>query len=162
VKELLEHGQFTTFVEDVLSLGTRTAQNYMKAARWAAKTKDDPLFELVPLGLMYKLGEDDVPSRAEAQIIADLQSGEKITVVMAQERIAQALKEDDEADTLADGFIEDVQSDEFNRHQRQRALLRVLRAVVGDLSVHELQELTAVIEHRDGGIGREAHLQPAA
>lgn len=141
VKGFLKHGDFTSFVENECDVEIRVAQNWMNAARWVGKKENGSFLELLPLSLIYELARDDVPPWSEAEIIADVQAGKKVTVAKASERIAQARKDDKEADALADSFLEDLKSDVMTRHQQQRASLRVLKGVVGNLLVQDLREL---------------------
>lgn len=77
MKERLEHGLFTRWVEGALGMTPRSAQNYMQAASTLGD-KSETVSHLPPTTL-YKLAAPSTPSPIREEIVRRLEAGEALT-----------------------------------------------------------------------------------
>jgi len=150
LREIVGHGHFEAWVTDTCDMTNRTAENYMRAARWVdSKPENVSLMDLLPLSVIYALAADGVPPDVEDAIIADFvaskePTAEKPTAEKVARRIALAKKEDKEADDLADNFLSDLLDVETTRRQRRRTMVRVLAGLSAEDCAAIIAEVSAI------------------
>jgi hypothetical protein len=76
VSERLEHGEFGKWIDAEFSMTQRTAQNYMRAAEWAAD-KHETISHLPP-ATVYLLAAPSTPAAASEDVINRLGRGERL------------------------------------------------------------------------------------
>src|SRR4051812_15928346 len=75
IKERLEHGQFTAWVEAEFDLDLRTAENYMNAfLRFGDKSET---VSLLPQRTIYKLAAKSTPASVREEVVSRLEAGER-------------------------------------------------------------------------------------
>jgi hypothetical protein len=140
IKDKLEHGYFTKWVENDCDIGLRTAENMMNAARWAdAKSENVSLLGRLPMSAVYALAADDVPVEIESLIIADFLAGERPAVAAMKERIEAARTAVLEALAIADAMVDDLR--EVPVWRQRRALARVNTEILRGWEHAERQSL---------------------
>jgi len=83
------------------------------------------------------------PQEAEDLIVADFQSGERLTAEEVGKRISDTRTEIEEADQLADQFLTDLRETSPTNAQQRRAVLRLLELLFIEWSP---DEQAAIIE----------------
>lgn len=77
MKERLEHGLFTKWVEGALGMTARSAQNYMQAASVLGDKSET--VSLLPPTTLYKLAAPSTPAPLRDEIVRRLEAGEALT-----------------------------------------------------------------------------------
>jgi hypothetical protein len=98
IKEKMERGQFIAWVETECQINIRTAQRAMRAAQLVEK--NDKLSYLPPDGLLA-LADRTAPEPSVAEIVRQIEAGEKPTAVEIKRRIGEAKQDANWAATLA-------------------------------------------------------------
>lgn len=93
VKGMLEHGQFTAWVEGEFGLAERTAQNWMNMARTYSDPEKAKKFSVFNPSVMYLLAAPSTPDEARAEVEQAAAAGHKVTVEFAKEAIRKAKPE---------------------------------------------------------------------
>ena len=86
VKERVEHGLFTAWVEAGMGITVRTAQHMMNVA--AAFGCESEKFSLLPDSALYKLAAPSTPQAAIAQIKQQIESGQRLKLDQIEKIIA--------------------------------------------------------------------------
>ena len=76
VKDSMEFGEFTKWLDLEFSMTDRTARNYMRAAAWA-EGKTEIISDLSPTTL-YLLAAPSTPKEIQAEVVSDLKAGKPI------------------------------------------------------------------------------------
>lgn len=138
MKEPLGHGHFTDWVEAECDMSIRTAQNYMNAARWAAKNENVSLLARLPLSVVYLLAGDIIPPEVERGVIDDYGANNGPSAAEVKRRIETARHEAREADAAADIVITHLEV--LNNAQLLRAVRRALSYLLADAFEPEERE----------------------
>lgn len=77
-KRYLSHGAFVDWVEGEVGIPARTAQAYMRVAKWAP-AKSAKISKL-PVSLLYVLAASGTPEEFAADVVKRVESGERISV----------------------------------------------------------------------------------
>jgi hypothetical protein len=88
VKDSMEFGEFTKWLDREFSMTDRTARNYMRAAAWA-EGKTEIISDLSPTTL-YLLAAPSTPKEIQAEVVSDLRSGKPVEVQRIKHRILDA------------------------------------------------------------------------
>ncbi len=136
-KKLLPRGAFQAWVESECGFSLRTAQNYMRAARLAAK---NATVALLPLGTLYRMGGRRISRwmlNAAAERVAD---GGEMTEA-AFERLYQMFLDSKKRRARRKSRGSDQNADrESERNSRAHVAGQSARAVVADTSRAPFQE----------------------
>jgi hypothetical protein len=92
----LSHGQFGMWIQTECRFGIRTAENYMRAAEFAAKFMESPKFETVsnlPPTLIFKLGAKSTPQEIIDEVISMTESGGVVSEGVVRKKLANAAAE---------------------------------------------------------------------
>jgi hypothetical protein len=90
-KELIEakrylcHGSFVVWVEQEVGIPARTAQGYMKIARWA-HGKGANVMQLAP-SLLYLLSAQTTPEEVVTEVLSLVEGGQTVSLSSVRERI---------------------------------------------------------------------------
>jgi hypothetical protein len=98
VKATLDHGKFIEWVERDVEMSIRTAQNYMKVAKWAKALPGDKYATIahLPPTKLYLLAAASTPEDIETEVNADIESGKPVNTKEVKARIEEARVEQDE------------------------------------------------------------------
>jgi hypothetical protein len=98
VKASLDHGKFIEWVERDVEMSIRTAQNYMKVAKWAKALPGDKYATIahLPPTKLYLLAAASTPEDIENEVIADIESGKPVDTKEVKARIEEAQVEQEE------------------------------------------------------------------
>lgn len=77
-KRYLSHGAFIAWVEGEVGIPARTAQAYMRVAKWGP-AKSAKISQL-PVSLLYVLSASGTPEEFAADVVKRVESGERISV----------------------------------------------------------------------------------
>jgi hypothetical protein len=100
VKKELPHGQFGLWVETECGFGTRTAENYMRAAKFMESRKFETVSNLTP-ALIYKLGAKNTPPGIIDEVISVTESGGVVSEGEIRKKLANAAAEKRQAERQA-------------------------------------------------------------
>lgn len=78
VKEQLEHGAFTQWVEGALTMPMRTAQGYMRAAQWAEQEAKNANFALLQATTVQRLAAPSCPQGVRDAVLTAVKSGKAV------------------------------------------------------------------------------------
>jgi hypothetical protein len=76
VKQHLDHGQFSKWVEAECGFNIRTAQRYMGAAEFAADKYD--IVSFLEPAIIYRLAAKSIPPAIITEVVARVQAGERL------------------------------------------------------------------------------------
>jgi hypothetical protein len=95
-KKELSHGEFGMWIETECGFGIRSANNYMSAAKFAAKFMESGKLEtvsnLTPI-LIYKLGAKSTPPEIIEEVISVIESGGVVPEGKIRKKLANAASE---------------------------------------------------------------------
>ena len=77
-KRYLSHGQFIQWVELEVGIPARTAQGYMRIAKWAEGKS--ATFAQLPVSLLYILSAQTTPHEVVERILDRIETGERVSV----------------------------------------------------------------------------------
>lgn len=121
VKDQLEHGAFTHWVEGEIGMAMRTAQGYMRAAQWADQEAKNANFALLQPTTVQRLAAPSCPSEVRAEVLERVANGEPVMDRAVADRIARVRDERVEAERRQKRAEEAKRSkDRFARLERQR------------------------------------------
>ena len=98
VKNSLEHGRFIEWVERDVEMSIRTAQNYMRVAKWAKALPGDKYATVshLPPKTLYLLAARSTPEDIGKEVIADIEADTPIDNKRIKARIEEAQVEQEE------------------------------------------------------------------
>lgn len=99
VKNKLQHGQFSDWVQSECRFTLRTAENYIRAAAFA-KGKNETV-ALLPPSVVYKLAAKSAPPAVVEAVLSRMESGAYVDTVSISAALANARHEKREADRKA-------------------------------------------------------------
>jgi Protein of unknown function (DUF3102) len=97
VKDHLDHGQFTAWVEVELGIPARTAQAYMQAARFADDEAKTATVALLPPKTLHRLAAKSTPAAIKVDVLRRIEAGEVVPDKEVANRIAAARSEQQRA-----------------------------------------------------------------
>lgn len=161
VKEILDHGQFESWLGAEFGMTARTAQKYMLAAEWMAG-KPELGSGLTP-SIVYLLSAKSTPKKIAAQVIGKIKDGERVKPQVVRGLIADARYEDRQADKKAQQKVkrtkryrerqEEERRKDLERRARQDEAAQVTAMKVVEILTTKLTdgELTQVMAVFGGG-----------
>lgn len=90
VKQSMDHGEFTKWIDTEFSMTARTAQNCMLAAEWADGKSE--IVSHLPLTTIYMLAAPSTPKEITTEVISFVEAGKPIKPKQIEERIKAARK----------------------------------------------------------------------
>jgi hypothetical protein len=99
VKDMLEHGAFTSWLKAEFGMTDRTARNYMAAAELADAKSE--IVSVLPATALYRLSAPSTPEATRADIITRLEKGETKSAEDIAEQAAYAREAEAQARRLA-------------------------------------------------------------
>lgn len=93
VKDMLDHGQFTAWVEGEFGMQSRMAQNMMNVAREYGDAQKRNIISFFNPTVAYLLSAPSTPDEARTEVEQAAARGEKVTVEFAREAIRRAKPE---------------------------------------------------------------------
>lgn len=94
VKESLEHGAFTLWVETECGFAIRSAENYMRVAEAEAKNAN---FALLPLSVAHKVAAKSTPPEIVERVLSAAEAGKPLSLAVVDDLLAAARHERNEA-----------------------------------------------------------------
>lgn len=93
-KQKLPHGAFTKWIDAEFGMSDRTAQNYMRAAEWAAAHDlRSETVSVLPAGTVYKIAASTTPNEIKTEVAEKIKAGAKIEVGQIEATIGMARAE---------------------------------------------------------------------
>jgi Protein of unknown function (DUF3102) len=135
-KEKLDHGQFSDWVQDEVGIQTRTAQNYMNAARFAAAHKSEIVSHLHPAAV-YQLAAPSTPPRVVNAVLDRVEAGEVVSDAAVVEMVKNGRRQQRRIDRDAEPGRRRIKEEQQAQKQREREAAH--RAACLDLarSIHQ-------------------------
>jgi predicted transcriptional regulator len=90
MKEKLEHGLFTKWIEAELGMTPRTAQNFMQAARHFGEKDKSEIISRLPPTTIYKLAAPTTPEPLRQQVVKRLEAGEHLEPAAVDAMVSEA------------------------------------------------------------------------
>jgi hypothetical protein len=94
-KQYVSHGAFIAWVESEIGIPARTAQAYMRLAKWAPP-KNSKIGHL-PISLLYLLSASTTPDEFVADVLKRLAAGESITTQAVRDELRNLRETSEEA-----------------------------------------------------------------
>jgi hypothetical protein len=118
VKDMLEHGAFTSWLKAEFGMTDRMARNYMAAAE-LADTKSE-IVSVLPATALYRLSAPSTPEATRADIVKRLEKGETMSAKDIAGLVADAREAEAKARRLAKVPPAKLKRMRLSKEQRER------------------------------------------